>query len=86
MGAEPAHSNLAFSREPWPASARLSGVISMNDMAYRVLLDLVMVSDPWPLNTGCEVITDMLDDEAQQRGHETWIDAYHRFIPLDIQP
>jgi len=52
----------------------------MNDYAFRVLLSLYMVSDPWPLSTDDNVHMEMfLNKEANDRGFDNWIDAYHNF-------
>jgi hypothetical protein len=45
---------------------------------FRVLLELVMVSHPWPLDKGADVIKKLLDSEAQIREYDGWIDAYHK--------
>ena len=50
---------------------------NMTDDAFKVLMALVMVSDPWPLQTGHGDVTDLLDDEARARGFCDWIAAYH---------
>ena len=49
----------------------------MNDDAFRILMALVMVNDPWPLQAGKGEIDDLLDDEARRRGFCDWIEAYH---------
>lgn len=52
----------------------------MNDYAFRVLLSLYMVSDPWPLTADENVAMEMyLNKESSERGFENWIDAYHNF-------
>ncbi|KKL75605.1 hypothetical protein LCGC14_2053240 [marine sediment metagenome] len=52
----------------------------MGDDEFRVLLDLLMVSDPWPLEYGHEIMTDLADSQARLRGYMDWIAAYHDFI------
>lgn len=48
------------------------------DQEFRELLNLVMVSDPWPLDDESEkVVTGFLEREAQERGFDTWTEAYH---------
>ncbi|OGD09392.1 MAG: hypothetical protein A2Y86_05255 [Candidatus Aminicenantes bacterium RBG_13_62_12] len=43
----------------------------------RVLVDLLMVSDPWPLDEAGEVILkDFADKEARRQGLDNWIEAY----------
>jgi hypothetical protein len=49
----------------------------MSDEQFRVLMSLVMVSDPWPLQVGKSDIDELLDDEARFRGFCDWIAAYH---------
>lgn len=50
----------------------------MKDGLFRSLLDLFMVSDPWPCTEeGQEIIEEMLDKEAKRRGYETWVHAFH---------
>jgi len=51
----------------------------MTDYELRALLDLMMCSDPWPDTTANrEVVENLLDNEARERGHDNWVDAYHR--------
>jgi len=50
----------------------------MSDKEFRVLLNLFMVSDPWPLtDSEQEQMEEMLNREAVKRGHENWVVAYH---------
>lgn len=55
----------------------------MNDKEFRAILDWMMFSDPWP---GGEtdykrvIITAWLDREAQARGWEDWIEAFHKAV------
>lgn len=52
----------------------------MKDNEFRMLLDLAMVSDPWPLDQRAyDTLLDMLNDEAARNGFDGWLDAYHRF-------
>lgn len=54
------------------------------DDAYRVLLDLLMVSDPWPLETADHgKMLAFLGAEASKRGYDSWEDAYHEFDPQE---
>lgn len=56
----------------------------MNDEQFRVLLDLFMVSDPWPLEISKhETMKDMLHEESVERGYDDWVHAYHEFDPSD---
>lgn len=50
----------------------------MSNHVFRALLDLVMVSDPWPLVYGNDLICALLDEEARKRGFDDWIHAYHK--------
>ena len=45
---------------------------------FHALVSLLMVSDPWPLTDG-EMFTliEWADSQAQWRGYDGWIDAYH---------
>jgi hypothetical protein len=49
----------------------------MNDDAFATLLELLMVSDPWPLDRAKEHLEDFADDQALARGFSDWIEAYH---------
>lgn len=52
----------------------------ISDDAYRVLLDLYMVADPWPLTDEANgIMFAFMDAEAHKRGFDTWVDAYHEF-------
>lgn len=51
----------------------------MNDDQLRAFLDLLMVSDPWPLQYGQEAMNDLADEESRKRGFCDWIEAYHKF-------
>jgi len=54
----------------------------ISDKAFRALLDLYMVSDPWPLEPGDNaVVFAFLCAEAQKRGYSAWTEAYHEFEP-----
>lgn len=45
---------------------------------FRVWLELMMVSDPWPLEDHLRSFaTNVLDREAKERGYADWIEAYH---------
>ena len=60
----------------------------MKDMQFRVLLDLMMVSDPWPLpdNGSHDEFINMLRNEAKQRGYDDEIVAYHNFLGKHALP
>jgi hypothetical protein len=52
----------------------------MTDTQFRALLDLVMCSDPWPVNAANQVIVWVwMDIESIRRGYTDWVDAYHHF-------
>ena len=50
----------------------------MTNTEFRALLNLMMVSDPWPLSKEeNDILEHMLDTEARVRGYDGWIVAYH---------
>jgi hypothetical protein len=56
----------------------------MNDQEFRAILDWFMCSDPWPVPPGDEnheIVTNWLNNEAQVRGYDSWVVAYHEFKP-----
>ena len=71
------------------AGPRLTG------FELRVLLDLFMVSDPWPLEEGPAewrahkpshmTMLWLVDSESRLRGYEDWVDAYHNHQRGDSQ-
>lgn len=49
---------------------------------YRAFLDLLMVSDPFPLpESDHSVLQTQADYWAEQFGYSNWIEAYHEFKP-----
>lgn len=56
----------------------------MTDRLFRALLTAYMCADsvppPWPRDVDDD-ITAELNEEAVRRGYESWVDAYHYFIP-----
>jgi hypothetical protein len=55
------------------------------DSVFRLLLDLHMVSDPWPLDDrdrGKMIM--FLHAEASKRGYDSWEEAYHEFDPSEV--
>ncbi len=53
----------------------------MKDMQFRVLLDLMMVSDPWPLDDDARsVLVEQLHNESRKRGYDDMVTAYHSFL------
>lgn len=54
----------------------------LDDKEFRLLLDLFMVSDPWPLEDDRFVIMEkLLMKEAHVRGFDSYIEGYHEFEP-----
>lgn len=50
----------------------------MGDIQFKVLCDLLMVSDPWPLDTEAEqTLKSWANSEAPSHGFADWVDAYH---------
>ncbi len=52
----------------------------MTDKEFRAFLDLLMCSDPWPVNDGGKnqvTLKYFADVEASKRHYDTWIEAYH---------
>ena len=57
----------------------------MTDLEYRMFLDLLMCSDPWPVGTergsdGHEILIEFADKQAHERGFDNWIVAFHEFL------
>jgi hypothetical protein len=45
---------------------------------YGTLCDWLMASDPFPLSESRrDRIESMLNDEAERRGYDDWVQAYH---------
>lgn len=54
----------------------------MNDEELRAFLNLLMISDPWPLSENEQNILDeFAQRESKKRGYKDWIDAFHAFKP-----
>ena len=53
----------------------------MTDKQYQAFLVLLMCCDPWPVpdDVTQSVMVDLADQEAQRRGYDNWIVAYHEF-------
>lgn len=50
----------------------------------RLLLSLLMCSDPWPmLDVSHEFMIQWLDAESRAAGYADWIDAYHK-LPENV--
>lgn len=52
----------------------------MSDDQFKVFLELMMCSDPWPLAHGHETMVNLADSESRARGFMDWIEAYHEFL------
>lgn len=53
----------------------------LNDAQFRALLNLMMVSDPWPLSgTDSFLLETLATDEARRRNYKDWIEAYHKHL------
>lgn len=56
----------------------------MNSFEYRIFLDLLMCSDPWPIHDGLggeygqDVMTSLANRVGVDYGYSDWIDAYHK--------
>jgi len=51
----------------------------MTDLEFRYFLDLLMCSDPWPVEGDSEsTLKNFADEQARIRGYCDWIDAYHK--------
>jgi len=59
----------------------------MEDQEFRCFLDLLMCSDPWPIDdvigpqdvNSQKVLDDLADRLSRERGFADWIAAYHQF-------
>ena len=52
------------------------------DHVFRMLLDLYMAADPWPLSDKQSgMMLAFLTAESSKRGYGTWVEAYHDFDP-----
>jgi len=52
------------------------------DREFRMLLDLFMVTGPWPsvlTDDDNETFMEMITAESHARGYEDWVAAYHEF-------
>ena len=47
---------------------------------YGTLINWMMASDPWPISqTARKRIVDMLNEEAEARGYDDWVQVYHEW-------
>jgi len=51
----------------------------MDDHEFRGLLDLLMCSDPWPMERFEGTLKAFADRMARERGYTDWINAYNLF-------
>ena len=52
----------------------------MEDALFALLLEWLMVSDPWVLSEDKhDAIKFVLNTEAENRGYENWVVAYHEW-------
>lgn len=52
--------------------------MTMNNNEFKSLLNVMMVADPWIANDeDRENIVQLLNREAEERGYEDWVEAYH---------
>lgn len=52
----------------------------MNPKQFRAFLDLLMCSDPWPVDDGGEsqkALDKFANEEAVRHGQRDWVGAYH---------
>lgn len=54
----------------------LTNVMSLDEL--QAFIEWLMISDPWPLGWGHDLMTDYADGMAQCHGFDNWIDAYHK--------
>jgi hypothetical protein len=55
----------------------LTNVMTIEEL--EALTELLMVSDPWPLEPWSkDVLNNYADGMAQVLGYDDWIDAYHK--------
>lgn len=53
---------------------------TLSPAVFRMLLNLVMVTDPWPLNDSENTtFIDWMNHESQLWGFPSWVEAYHQF-------
>lgn len=74
-------------REPRPETPINKAFgFTMTDKEFRALLNLYMVSDPWPLEDkeSNAAVGRVLARESDRRGYEDWVGAYHE-IPRKVE-
>lgn len=59
----------------------------MSDVAFRALLDFIMVDDPRSFSGAVDMkLMERAHQEATKRGYDGWPVAYHDFDPYDSEP
>lgn len=54
----------------------------LTDEQFRMLLDLTMVTDPWPLGPDeNDILIAFITEQSEAFGYNDWVEAYHRFQP-----
>ena len=43
----------------------------------QIFFEWLMVSDPWPLDYGHDLMVAIADETARAHGFDDWIDGYH---------
>lgn len=51
---------------------------NMDGYEFRAFLDLLMCSDPYPVDSGEDAVKGYANRQAVERGFADWIDAYHK--------
>ena len=52
----------------------------MSASEFRAFLDLLMCSDPYPVDTGEDEMFGYANRQAIERGFTDWVDAYHNHV------
>jgi len=52
----------------------------MNKEQLKYFLELLMCSDPWPLedNVSNDILQSFADEESKRHGFADWIEAFHK--------
>ena len=73
----------AFSAAVPATAASVTLLTLLPDDIFRLLLDLIVGADPWPLANKAgswDLLAGLLIDEAAARGFPSWEDAYRDFV------
>lgn len=57
----------------------------MSDLEFKIFMDLLMCSDPWPMASGQDEMEALANKEAVKRGFPDWVTATHLFKPEELQ-